>query len=173
MTEPLSHPGYLRSSAFTIEILAQDRKDEETIQFSFDTFSIPERTTSTFDVIQGPGYPAMRFPGIAVPQSIEIDFTVFFERSLWRKINNWYEAARIWILPNLRDGTIIGTDQENRPQFKMDLFRLYPTGIRFTPAIRQPQRSTMAVTFFVWDYMFDDDVFEEYASFDEHAPPVT
>ena len=168
MSEIIQHPGYIRTGLFTLEIFKGTREEEEAIFVSFDSFSLPQRSTRSFQIAYGPGFPLIEVPGPIAPWTLEVSLTLFFERNIWQRMILWWENTIIDYLGNLRDGAILGFDIDGNLQYKANLFRMYPLAINMGQAARSPQRQTMQVTLFVWDLIHDEDF--ALFNFSEDAP---
>lgn len=160
---PIHHPGYLLEYNWELEIVRADATEK--IILSVNSFNLPERTSRTFEMIWGPGYPAMTYPGPVGVFEFSLDVTNFYEKGIVEFLICWHEQALIDILPNLHDGTVVGYDDDRVMRYKADVQKMWPTSVRMGEMSRATGRQRITAQLAVWDithdFNFDRFEFEE------------
>jgi hypothetical protein len=163
--EAIHHPGYLLSYNWELEITHEGRENTDRIILAVNNFNLPERTSRTFDIIWGPGYPAMTYPGPVGQFEFALDVTNFYEKGIVEYLVCWHERTLIDFLPNLRDGYVIGYDDDKIIRYKADVYKIWPTAVRMGEMNRDTSRQRISATLAVWDiihdFNFDKFEFEE------------
>lgn len=165
LSNPIHHPGYLLAHNWELEITYQYREETERVIFMINSFNLPERASRTFDIIWGPGYPSMTYPGPVAPFEFSIDVTNFYTRDVVEYLINWHECTLIEFLPNLRDGYVIGYDDERVIRYKANVMRMWPSRVALGEMSRDTQRQRISASIVCFDirhdFAFDKFEFEE------------
>jgi len=164
-SESIHHPGYLLVHNWELEIVHEIRDNTEKVIFSINTFNLPERSSRTFDIIWGPGFPSMTYSGPVAPFEFNIDVTNFYTKDIVEYLICWHEQALIDFLPNLRNGYVIGYDDDKVIRYKANVLRIWPYRVSLGEMSRDTQRQRISASLAVWDirhdFAFDKFEFEE------------
>jgi hypothetical protein len=158
MPDPRLHPGYSLSREFVLEVFYGDGDNTETVKLAINSFNLPERSTRSFDVIWGPGFPTMTYPGPIAPFEFTVDVTNFYERGIVDFLIRWHEACVQHAVENFRDGYVIGRDDEGVIQYKANCSCMWPMRIGLGEMSRDTNRQHVNVTIFVFDIVHDFDL---------------
>jgi hypothetical protein len=151
----IHHPGYELAHSFSLEIADTTREKLDTITLSLNSFTLPEFTNQSFDVYFGPGFPPMRFPGIHAYGDFELDLTNFYERKTVEYFAAWYEGALYDIVHYLRNGFVLGFDDNRQPVYKANVFDMWPSRYAEGRYERSTDRQQISVTLFVREIVYD------------------
>lgn len=164
---PRHHPGYFLVHSWELEITRPIndhvlRDNTERIILALNGFTLPERASRTFQLIWGPGFPAMTYPGPVDIFSFQVDITNFYTRNIVEFLILWHENTLIDFLPNLHDGHVIGYDEDRVIRYKANCLRMWPTRVSLGDMSRDITRQRVSATLAVWDirHDFDFDKFE-------------
>lgn len=155
LENPIHHPGFLLVSHWELEISFKGRENTEKIIFAINTFNLPERSSRTFDIIWGPGYPSMTYPGPVAPFEFSIDVTNFYTRNVVEHLISWHERTMVDFLPNLHDGFVIGYDDDKVIRYKADVFRMWPHRVSLGEMSRDTQRQRISASLACFDIIHD------------------
>lgn len=164
--EPRHHPGYFLVHSWELEITRpfkdRVRGNTEKIILAVNGFNLPERASRTFQIIWGPGFPAMTYPGPVDVFTFQLDITNFYTKDIVDFLILWHEDTLIDFLPNLHDGHVIGYDEDRVIRSKWNVLRMWPTRISMGDMSRDVTRQRISATLACWDirYDFDFDKFE-------------
>lgn len=156
MIEFIHHPGYHRSYHYELEIVIEEREKQESIFLILDSFNLPERQSRTFDIVWGPGAPPITYPGPSEPFQLNLDITNFYEERIVQFLWCWYEDCLIDILGNLRQGHVIGYDDERVVQYKADISYIWPIRIALGEKNRDTQRQRVQAILALYDILHDE-----------------
>lgn len=162
---PRHHPGYFLVHNWELEITMGGRDNTEKVIFSINNFNLPERASRTFDIIWGPGFPSMTYPGPVAPFEFSVDITNFYTHDIVELLICWHERTLIDFLPNIHDGYVIGYDDDRVIRYKANVLKMWPHRISLGEMSRDTQRQRISASIAVWDirhdFTFDRFEFEE------------
>ncbi len=166
---PIHHPGYFLVHNWELEITRPYndtvRGNTEKMILAVNSFNLPERASRTFQLIWGPGAPAMTYPGPVDTFDFQLDITNFYTHNIVEFLITWHENALIHFLPNLHDGHVIGYDEDRVIRYKANCLRMWPTRVGLGDKSRDVTRQRVSCTLAVWDirhdFEFDKFEFEE------------
>lgn len=165
LDNPLHHPGYLLVHNWELEVTHETRDNTERVIFVTNSFNLPERSSKTFEVIWGPGYPSMTYSGPVAPFEFNIEITNFYTKDLVEYLITWHESSLIDFLPNLRNGYVIGYDDDRVIRYKANILRMWPYRVSLGEMSRDVQRQRVSVSLALFDirhdFSFDKFEFEE------------
>ena len=158
---PIQHPGYFLVHNWELEITRpignRVRNNTEKIILAVNGFNLPERSSRTFQLIWGPGYPAMTYPGPIDVFEFQLDITNFYTKDIVKFLIEWQEATMVDLLPNLHDGSVIGYDEDRVIRYKADCFRMWPHRVSLGDMSRDVTRQRVSAALVVWDIRHDFD----------------
>ncbi len=164
---PRHHPGYFLVHNWELEITRPTndrvlRDNTERIILAVNGFNLPERASRTFQIIWGPGFPAMTYPGPVDVFSFNLDITNFYTHNIVEFLILWHENTLVDFLPNLHDGHVIGYDEDRVIRYKANVHRMWPTRVSLGDMSREVTRQRVSVTLACFDitHDFDFDRFE-------------
>lgn len=155
INNPLHHPGYLLVHNWELEITQETRDNTEKIIFTVNSFNLPERSSRTFDIIWGPGYPSMTYSGPVAAFEFNIDVTNFYTKNIVEYLISWHERSLINFLPNLHDGYVIGYDDERVIRYKANVLKMWPYRVSLGEMSRDTQRQRISASLACWDIRHD------------------
>lgn len=151
----IHHPGDMLLSGWTLELFRESRQQEDNLIFAIDSFTLPRRSSRSFEVIQAPGAPPFTFPGPVSGWNMQIEVTNFYQRDLWQFLVQWYEAALVDVFGNMYNGYVIGYDDEKIIRYKADLYHVYCAEVDFGAYQRNINRHTILSTLVMYDVIHD------------------
>jgi hypothetical protein len=166
LEQAIHHPGYLLVHNWELEISRDEREvGTERVILAINNFNLPERVSRTFEIIWGPGFPSMTYPGPVGQFEFSVDITNFYEKDIVKFLICWHESSLINILPNLHDGYVIGYDDDRVIRYKANVLRMWPHRISLGEMSRDTGRQRISASIAVWDirhdFAFDKFEFEE------------
>lgn len=145
-------PGYNLSKHFEIEIDVSDADNMEKIIFATDSFPLPELGSNTFQVVWGPGHPAASYAGSpTVSPEITVEMTNFYEEELVGFLVGWYEDCIEDCVANMRNGFIIGYDDDKNVVYKAKLLDVWLSRFISGPKAKDVSRQRLSVTLTIRD----------------------
>jgi hypothetical protein len=158
---PIHHPGYFLVHSWELEITRPTgtnvRDNTDKIILAINSFNLPERVSRTFQIIWGPGAPAMTYPGPVDTFDFSLDITNFYTKDIVDFLILWHENSIIDILPNLCDGNVIGYDEDRVIRSKWNCLRMWPTRVGLGDMNRDITRQRVSATLACWDIRYDFD----------------
>ena len=160
-SSPIHHPGYFLVHSWELEITRPVnnalRDNTERIILAVNSFNLPERVSRTFQIIWGPGFPAMTYPGPVDTFEFQLDITNFYTKNIVEFLLMWHENTLIDFLPNLHDGNVIGYDEDRVIRAKFNCLRMWCTRIGLGDMSRDTTRQRVSATLACWDIRYDFD----------------
>ena len=159
---PVDHPGYFLVHSWELEITRPTgnkilRDNTEKIILAVNSFNLPERVSRTFQIIWGPGFPAMTYPGPVDTFDFQLDITNFYTKEIVEFLLLWHENTLIDFLPNLHDGNVIGYDEDRVIRAKWNVLRMWPTRVGLGDMSRDVTRQRVSCTLACFDIRYDFD----------------
>lgn len=164
----IHHPGYSLVSSWELEIMIPQREIQESVLLSLNNFTLPRRESRSFDVITGPGHPIMTFPGPVAPFSFDLELTYYYDEALYQFLVEWHESSLVNFISSLRDGHVLGYDDERVLKYKADCLDMWCTSVGLGSMSRGTDRQVISANIFVRDIIHDFE--REQNIFDEHSP---
>ncbi len=166
---PLHHPGYFLVHSWELEItrpiVGKTRENTEKILLAINGFNLPERNSRTFQLIYGPGYPAMTYPGPIDTFQFQLDLTNFYTHDIVKFLIQWHERTMVDFLGNIHNGSVIGYDEDRVIRYKADVISMWCTRVSLGDMSRDVTRQRISATIacfdIIHDFNFDKFEFEE------------